>query len=225
MHIAKFAIIGFILVFLSATAHGMPILAQSTFDTDNEGWRTQELRSFLNPPILVGSAQVPDYNATGFISDQDVGSFFTYYAAPASFLGDKSAAFGGSITFDMAITVLTPDGQGVGRGAILVGGGITLYYDLGIFPAATFTAFTVDLSPSTDWKLNSLSGSTPTNAEMTTVLGNLTALYLNQEWASGTETVSLDNVVMAAVPEPSILLLLGFGLAGLGLFRRRRTSA
>ena len=50
--------------------------------------------------------------------------------------------------------------------------------------------------------------------------GTITSLTLTPTTSFG--VVGIDNVAYAPVPEPSTILLLGSGLAGLGFFRRRR---
>jgi hypothetical protein len=51
----------------------------------------------------------------------------------------------------------------------------------------------------------------------------LTSLTLSL--GSATDGVALDDFQFNVVPEPSTLLLLGFGLVGLGFFRRRKETA
>jgi uncharacterized protein (TIGR03382 family) len=56
---------------------------------------------------------------------------------------------------------------------------------------------------------------------MRTVLADLTAIYINGDWLSGTETAGLDNVRLSAVPEPGGLTLALAGMIVVALARRR----
>ncbi len=53
--------------------------------------------------------------------------------------------------------------------------------------------------------------------------GTITELTLTP--TTSFEVVGIDNVAYAPVPEPSTMLLLGFGLVGLGFFGRRKIAA
>jgi hypothetical protein len=54
-------------------------------------------------------------------------------------------------------------------------------------------------------------------------LGNIGAIYFNSE--NDPAGADIDNLTFYAVPEPSTLLLLGSGFAGLGLWGRKRFKA
>jgi hypothetical protein len=73
------------------------------------------------------------------------------------------------------------------------------------------------------WRLNNLSGAVATNAQIQTVLCSLTGLRIRAEYQTGADTDSLDNVILAAVPEPSTIAPLLAGLALVG-WRVRRAA-
>jgi hypothetical protein len=204
---------------IAAVAMAAPI---SAFDLGAEGWKAANLLIspfYTNPPGIVA---VDDAvwsgvggNPGGNISWTDVdGNYFTF-AAPAAFLGDQHVAYGGSLVFDMKVT--DSDGD-VLPGAILVGGGLTLFRDFGP-PGSDWTTVTVPLSEA-GWYDSD--GNPVTQQDLQQTLGALQAIYLTGDWFTGTETASLDNVRLTAVPEPSESLLLATGVLGLLLLAPTR---
>lgn len=135
------------------------------------------------------------------------------YGAPAKFLGDQSAMYAGTLSYDLRTT----PGENLNNPDIrLIGGGLTLEYYFVASPTGSFANFLVTLDENAGWQ--KAGGGAPSQAEFQNVLANLTALQISADWSSTSDTTWLDNVVM--VPEPSISLLAGFG--GLSLLRRRR---
>lgn len=206
------------------------LIAISTFDTGDDGWIAVDLPNSLgNPPPVLATYSLT-YNASGgnpggFVSMTDVTGDWVMFSAPAAFLGNKSAAFGGAIVFDLQSDFGGIDGY---PAVTLVGDGMALYYPT-TAPATTWTAYGIQLLP-TGWKLGDyVAGPEPTAAEMQGVLSNLTALYINSDWTFGVETSGLDNVVMAghmaAVPEPGSLTLASLGSLGLVVTWYRRRAA
>src|SRR4051794_12461165 len=103
------------------------VLAQSTFDTDSDGWVVKDLPfpSPGAPPAPLGTF-TPTYHATGgnlggYLSLPDpTGNAWSWYAPP-KFLGNKQAAYGGRLSFDLSVTGTgTPFDE---EDVILVGGG------------------------------------------------------------------------------------------------------
>jgi len=215
-----------ILCGVSAGLAGAAPLAFSNFDTNSEGWTV----------INNGASVNPDYHATGgnpggYISDTDAASGpIWYFSAPAAFLGNKSAAVGGILSFNFRTTPGTffdaPD-------IILIGGGLSLFASikgLGENPN-TFEPIVVEISNTQEqvgWSTgdpNEDEG--PTLQQFQTVLGNLTALRIRGELISGADTASLDNVSLTAstaTPEPATFAISGLGLCAAGLYRRRQRS-
>lgn len=193
--------------------------ATSTFDHDAEGW------------TAVGDSEGPlEWSATGgkpgghvLIDDLTVGGF-TYFIAPKAFLGNQSAAFGTALSFDLMQVYSGRPNQVNQPDVILQGGGLTLVYDTPTNPAnGSWSSYAVPLQAG-QWRLNSLTGALASDAQMRSVLSNLTALKIRAEYQSGSDVGHLDNVSM--VPEPSASLLMAGGLLALvGWPRRWRARA
>ena len=104
----------------------------------------------------------------------------------------RPATYGGSIKFDLRTTA----SDGVHYPVIiLVGAGMTLLYPAPP-PGTGWTSYDVSLTPP-GWKLNDyFFGFGVSQAQMTSVLSNLSALYINGDWLTDPETTGLDNVRM-----------------------------
>jgi hypothetical protein len=189
--------------------------ATSSFDTGREGWRaigdTEGVLDWLpsggNPD---GHISVTDSASGGVI----------YFVAPASFLGDRTVAIGTFLSFDLQQVYSGAASQFDREDVILEGAGLRVVFDTPVNPAnGSWTSYTVPLIFS-QWRLDSLTGATPTEAQFASVMGDLTSLQIRAEYRSGPDVGKLDNVSL--VPEPAAALLLLGGLAGLGCLKGYR---
>jgi Laminin B (Domain IV) len=167
----------------------------SSFNTDNEGW------------VMFGDATspTPSYSTTGGVNNSghiyanDQGASQVYlFQAPAKFLGNKEAYYGGSLSFYLKqqSALSRPfDSDDV----ILEGAGIKVVYDTPTHPGLEFSSFTVPLRAGA-WKVSSLSGVAATEAQLRSVLANLTALRIRGEFETGSDTGSLDEVTLSKTP-------------------------
>lgn len=186
---------------------------RSDFSVDADGW------------MLSGDATtaVPAFVASGgYVNgvDETVGGVW-YWQAPAKFLGDRSLSFGQMLSFDLRMRGSGPlfDAPDV----TLSGGGLTLHVDLSPVPENTaWTTYAVQLSEAGGWRVDDLAGPAATATQIQQVLGNLSALRIRGEFITGPDNGDLDNVVMAAVPEPQAYVLFGAGLGAVAWFARRR---
>lgn len=205
---------------LAIAGGGVPRLeaAESDFTTGPDGWFGADLEAFV-VPIHVLNTYSLGWSATGgnpggFVSFTDPGPNQAFFAAPSEFLGDQLASYGDELLFD---TQVVPAGGPAATAVILVGDGLTLFYDTAC-PTTSWSQYEIPLTPG-GWRVNSwVGGSEPTPEQMQGVLGSLDALYIRADWINGTETGSLDNVVL--VPEPGSLLLLLVGAAAIVRHRR-----
>ena len=178
------------------------VLAQSNFDFDSDGWLVKDLPypSPGAPPAPLGT-YVPTYQGTGgnpgghlSLSDPTANAWSWY--APAKFLGNKQAAYGGTLSFDLKVTGL--GSPFVEEDVILVGGGLTLVFTLPAPPGITFTTYHIGLTQA-GWKRDTRTGAAATLSDMTTVLGALTDIYIRGEYLLSTDDVGrIDNVVLEA---------------------------
>ena len=166
-----------VLFFVLASPVHATVISSSTFDTDSEGWSVADWNSTASS--IVGTYPVT-YNASGgnpggYISSTDPSGNDFRFAAPMKFLGDQTAAYGGSLQLDMFDQSQPTVSSYL---VTLTGAGLRLYSPYVNPPNTTFTSYTVPLTPS-GWLLNDLgSGVQPTVTQMQTVLGSLDGLYI-----------------------------------------------
>ncbi|HTY37068.1 MAG TPA: laminin B domain-containing protein, partial [Bacteroidota bacterium] len=118
------------------------------------------------------------------------------FKAPTKFLGDQSAAYGGSLSFDLR--QYYTDNQYDIEDIIIEGGGLRIVYDTPNNPLTTWTHYQVALNESAGWKKTSLSGTAPTAAEFRMVLSSVTRFLIRGEYQIGTDRCDLDNVILSS---------------------------
>ena len=193
-----------------------PLVAQtvtSPFVSSNEGWH---VNGFSYSGHLGGiglGIPAPFDGSTG----QPPGSLRvtdlfgeTCVQAPAAFLGDKSAFYGGTLSFDILIRFT--DGNDY-PAAMLVGADRTLFHVLPSPPLGVWLSRSVPLTEA-GWHLNGWTGPAATQADMQTVLGALQAVLINTEWKTGDDDTNVDNVVLQGTGSSWPWADLGMGLAG-----------
>lgn len=216
------------LTILSNSASAAASLATSTFDTDTDGW-TGLTTDGSSAWSVITSGLAPMHNPDGApansIALADPDSQWTYFSAPGKFLGDQSAAFGGSLQFDSRYVVA---GTSYANEAeiVLKGSGLTLVYEITNSLPATWTHFDAALVAG-GWRVaDTFSGAFATDAQLRAVLSSLDALWINAEhFTPVMEVIALDNVnLLAPVPEPENYAMLLAGLGMFGLIARRRKT-
>ncbi|MFT7594457.1 MAG: hypothetical protein ACI8R4_001778 [Paracoccaceae bacterium] len=163
---------------------------KSGFDADTEGW------SFI-ADVKEFTWEAVGGNPGGYLEAVDftTGQVW-YFVAPAIYLGNKSAYAGGTLQFD-----LKQSGTGSQfdeDDVVLAGGGLTIVLNTASNPGVDWTHYSVDLDTASDWRIGTTTGEVATQAQINTVLGDLTALHIRGEFISGSDTGGLDNVAMTA---------------------------
>ncbi len=201
-----------------AQVPGAP-LAESSFVSGAEGWLSITLPypSALPPTILGTYSPTWVSSLGGYIKLNDPdGSGQTgnaqYWVAPAAYLGDRSAAYGGSLELDLANSSTYP--AFTQEDVLLIGGGLTLVHALGGAPVPAFTHFSIPMSE-TGWTVGAIAGPPASAQQMQCVLSAVEHLYIRAEYLNGPDTEFLDNVSLLTGPTASgPWTTLGFGLGG-----------
>lgn len=167
--------------------------AQSSFDSDDEGWRVLGEAH--------GDSAVPTYQSTGGnpggyieVVDNATGSTW-YWDAPEHYLGDQSCAYSGTLRFDLRQS--STDNQFDDDDIVLEGGGLTLVYNTAENPGTDWTSYSIPLNETAGWS-NAATAEPATQQEMQAVLTDLTALRIRGEFVDGADVGGLDNVSLSA---------------------------
>lgn len=196
------------------------------FTLDAEGWTGVNLPTASPPFDNVGSPISLNHSLTGgnpdgFISitDPDNGDF--YFQAPASSLGNLARFLGGYLTYNIRIENNNYDSA---PDIIIAGNGKVLVADIGVPGVGVWDTVVAPLTEeAAHWRLDSLSGTLATKADIEEVLSNVSLLRIRGEYVAdqiGVEQGALDNVQL--VPEVSSTAFVAlFGIALCARLRSR----
>lgn len=198
------------------------VIASSTFDSNDEGWRLQNDATTTPTPIFAPAGGNPGGAIQGI--DLELGDTWRF-VAPFAFRGDLSAAYGGGLSYDLKFDTGASPLNPFDAGFVLIGDGTTTLAYLGAtYPTqGVWTHFDVPLSEA-GWLVGGAGGPAATAAQMQTVLSNVTSLRIRGEFNSGPDNAFLDNVFLStaptSVPEPGTLAILAMGLLAMTRLRR-----
>ena len=219
----------------------------STFDSDSDGWQVRSVTiqaNLYSNPLSIHGTYAVNWESSGGLPGGHVSTWqpdfdTDFFLAPSQFLGDKSAVYGGALSFDLQDTTTSLPWAGnnppynLDPLLILTGGGHTLFYQDSTIPEfVTWNHFDIALAAGPHWLYDSDltvgdQGPAPTSAQFNSVLSSLEGLYIMADWRGpGSDLCEMDNVVMTTAPEPSTVVLLGVGaISLLGYAWRRRKRA
>jgi uncharacterized repeat protein (TIGR01451 family) len=174
-------------------------LAQSPFDTGDDGWRIGEF--FSNAGDSAPTFLATEGNPPGAIRTTDTFGVVAFQA-PAAFLGDQSAAYGGTLHLEQRLLAA----NGPHYPMVLLSDG-TLFLQFRTPPPGTgWTAYDIPLVASAGWEVSNLSDTAEadppaTEEQLLQVLSNLSLFNLRADWRTGADQVDLDNVRLESAPE------------------------
>lgn len=199
---------------LITPAAGAVDLVRSDFEADAEGWRA------LNGVASQGWV-AEGGDPGGYFSALDSGGGVIFvYDAPAAYLGDQTAALGGSLAFSLKTSTLALPMANPVTTVRIIGGGLTLAAAVGDAPGLDWTRYALDIVP-TSFRIGDAGGPEATLADLQTVFGQIDSIRIRGEFSQLIDRGGLDSVVLSAVPEPSTWALMLAGVAGLAWRRRR----
>ncbi len=192
-------------------------LRVSDFNSGDDGWKVGNL--FGN-----SSVQAPEYVTVGgydggYIQTQDLFGY-NAFGAPASWLGDQSGTYGATLHFHQR--VLASDGNKAS--AVVITDGTTRLQFRATPPGTSWTEVKVWFHVDAGWQIANGSGNAgpaATEAQLRTVLSNLTGLAINADWLTGSDLVGLDSVSLS-MPEPASVGLSAFALVAFAVLQKRR---
>lgn len=183
---------------------------QAFFGEDAEGWFVRDVscsnyNSIVATHALTWNAAGGD--PAGYVSHHDVTNQCAFFAAPASWLGDRSDYAGGSLTFSLTSTERDWSGSDV---VVLIGAGRVICHELPVLPPAppAWRAYIVPLEAGA-FRTNNSAGAVVSAADFAAVLADIDVLMLPAEFgAEVEETVGLDSVRLvlpaSAAPVPAV---------------------
>lgn len=208
---------------VAAGAHAA-VLASSFFTSGDEGWRSFSFVDRGNPDFRSVPSGDPavvfnqsNGNIAGSIERTDPDFGWQYFVAPQPFLGDQSAALGGTLAFQQqrrdvqGLELVKPKPPLV---AISDGTTVLVYANEADEPITTaWRDYLVNFAPSGEgWFVDSIDGAAAAPGQLNTVLANLSNLWIVGEWFAGAiapdnqpDTIALDNVILNGrdrAPEP-----------------------
>ena len=176
------------------TGHAATI---STFNSNDEGWASRGFANAGGFPAFGSptSTTAVSFNAAGgnpggYISKQDPDGNWQYFIAPAMFLGNQSSSIGQDLTFDELIIntfgqpALNPQGPPVA----ITNGALTLVFGGGgTTPPISGSAWNSLSAPfvASSWRVSSPTGATASPAQLSSVMSNLTGLYILSDFWTG----------------------------------------
>lgn len=211
------------LVVAAAAAASVPALAQNTV---TGGTATL---TFSDNAVSTLSLISVTVGASGSTSVVTPGKVFSFPITDGTFSGDALSTVitdpSAGVTLTRNSTVITLNDFKVDRdtrtllGDITIGGTIT--QDIALY---TFTSVTEDMTDPANRKVNA-TGMFITELALNT-LGDALGVptFLRPAVAQVDFGTLVGDVQVAAIPEPSTYLLMGLGLAGVGLLKRRRDA-
>lgn len=171
----------------------------SAFEQEGEGW------------TVVGDAQDGSAEPTRMTEGGNPGAYMSanddvtggtwYWSAPERYLGDQSAAYGQTLSFDLKQSVITS--QFENDDIVLQGENLKLVFKLEAHPGLDWTSYQVRLNDTAGWKVNSLDGETASAAQIQQVLSGLTQLWIRGEYVEGADTGGIDNIRLSKAAPPA----------------------
>lgn len=175
-----------------------------TVFTDAADWTNGVGPSYVTEDFNDATLQAPLQSITGLGSGPSINGIapgklwdrIDQGAAIDTVFSFNPGVYGMGGTWDLA----GPGGPGVGI-EVSTNSGTYLIGEISRFTGGTFWGFTID------------------EAIMNVGLAEGTT-----SGVTGVETYTLDNMLIATVPEPAVLALMGMGLVGIGFARRKRNA-
>jgi gliding motility-associated-like protein len=173
----------------------------STFTSNAEAWTTPNDADGTIGYSATGGNPGGFVFGTPFVINLGAGSLYAPFdfVAPASYLGNRSAYYNGTLRYDIQVSSTGTPNQ-YPEVTIANSTGITLYYfpTISNQPAAapSWTTFSVTLNNALGyWKTtNSATGAAATEAQVQSVLTNLASLQIRGLYRDANVTCRLDNV-------------------------------
>jgi hypothetical protein len=161
-------------------------------------------------------------NSGGFLKVTESGANAFEAVAPSKFLGSLLSLNGRTLSFDSRLILTNSQDpySGFGKVTIVGANGVSAERDLTPNPPGTdWATYSANLAAS-DWGVD--------DTTWKQILANVSEIRVVLESIKGNEIVGFDNFKLQAssssqpVPEPASMMLLGIGLAGCGLFARKK---